>query len=206
MNIFTDDEKRFIKRVVVSTKKDLEGLDLDPLKKDDLLKIVNTSRSRGYVVARRIDNGKDMNIYESIKSKLGDPIKPRIDRIMEQNQKHAEGIIKRINESFAPRIEQKKQELEDMIQERDDALMGIENKLVDELNKLKAKELDLTTRQEVIKNAREKIEREKKYKKKHEHKDGADGQEKCWECGEWFKEGAGIAAHKRARHPELSDK
>ena len=205
MNIFTNDEKRFIKRVVVSTKRDLEGLDLDPLKKDDLLKIVNTSRSRGYVVARSIDNGKDMNIYESIKSKLGEPIKPRIERIMEQNQKHAEGIIKRINESFAPRIKQKKQEVEDMIQERDDALMKIENKLVDELNQLKTKELDLVNRQEVIKNAREKIEREMKYKKKHEHEDGTDGMDKCWECGEWFKSGAGIASHMRARHPELNN-
>lgn len=203
MNVFTDDEKRFIKRVVVSTKRDLEGLDLDPLKKDDLLKIVNTSRSRGYVVARRIDNGKDMNIYESIKSKLGEPIKPRIDRIMEQNRKHAEGIIKRINESFAPRIAQKKQEYEDMIQERDNALMNIENKLVDELNNLKAKELDLINRQEVIKNAREKIEREMKYKKKQEHKKSTDGMEKCWECGEWFKGELGVKIHQSAKHPEL---
>ena len=201
--MFTDNEKRFIKRVVVSTKKDLEGLNLDPLNKKDLLKIVNTSRSRGYVIARSIDNGKDMGIYKSIKEKLGEPIKPRIDRIMEQNRKHAEGLIKRINESFAPRIKQKKQEVEDMIQERDNALMEIENKLINELNQLKVKELDLITRQEVIKMAREKIEREMKYKKKQEHEDGTDGMDKCWECGEWFKSGAGIASHMRARHPEL---
>ena len=199
---FNESEERFIKRAIVSTKKDLEDLDLNAGNKKDLLKIIDTFKASGYVCARSIDGGKDFNIWRIIKEKLDDPIPDPRETILKHARERAEGIAKRIEKAHDITIEKHKKQYEQALQDKEDALRENELKIQKEVEGIDIERQEALQRLEIAKMAREKISRNKKYKKKHDHEEDGN-MDKCWECGEWFKSGAGISSHIRARHPEL---
>ena len=202
MITLNDEEKNFVRRAIVSTKKDLEDLNLNASNKKDLLKIIDTFKAHGYVCARSIDGGKDSNIYIGLKDKLDDPIPTARETILKHAREHAEGIAKRISKAHDIEIEECKQNLKQAEQDKEDALKKNELKILEEVEVLDRKKREAEQRLIIAQKANEKLKQYKKIKKKQEHKED-DGLIKCWECGEWFKAGAGISSHVRARHPKI---
>ena len=199
----TENEKKFIQRAINTTMPDLKELNLDPTNKEDLILILKTFRSRGYITPKRMDQGKDFGLWYSILDKLGVKIKDRETILKEQEQKQADGIIERLNKIHDTKINNLELKLKQVKEEKEKALNEIEASIQVEIENIEKKKKDALQRLEVAQTAHEKLARIKKIKKEQKYDTDDKGLEKCMECGEWFKAGAGIASHMRNKHPEL---
>jgi len=199
----TENEKKFIQRAINTTMPDLRDLNLDPTNKEDLILILKTFRSRGYITPKRMDQGKDFGLWYSILDKLGVKIKDRETILKEQEQKQADGIIERLNKIHDTKINNLELKLKQVKEEKEKALNEIEASIQVEIENIEKKKKDALQRLEVAQTAHEKLARIKKIKKEQKYDTDDKGLEKCMECGEWFKAGAGIASHMRNKHPEL---
>jgi len=200
-----ENEKKFVKRAITSTLPDLKEQHLDPNKKEDLIIIIKTFRSRGYITPRRMDHGKDFDMWYSVLEKLGVHFKDQKTLIREQEEKRVEGIMDRLNQIHTKKINSLEEKLKEAHQEKDKVLNEIEQSIQIELDRLDAKKKEALSRLEVAKTAHEKLVRYKKIKKEKKYETEDTGLVKCMECGEWFKAGAGIASHRRNKHPELEE-
>jgi len=199
----TENEKKFVQRVIHTTQPDLKDMNLDPNNKEDLIIILKTFRSRGYITPRRMDQGKDFDLWYSVLEKLGVKFKDRKTILKEQEEKRAAGIMERLNDTHNIKINNLELKLEKARQEKDKALAEIEASIQVEIDRIEAKKKDALQRLEVARTAHEKLQRIKKIKKEKKYETDDTGLVKCMECGEWFKAGAGIASHMRNKHPEL---
>ena len=200
MITLTEEEKNFIKRAIVSLKQNIIEFDLDPTNKEELLEIINMYRSKGFMISRSADGGKDFDIWEGLRLKLGSPVKDQKTLLLEQLQRTADGEIEILNKIHNDKIKNLKKKLENAETKKIESINLVEQKIIDEIKSFDNKRNDALKRLEIAKKAHEKIIRIKKHEKHKESE--VDGLVKCWECGEWFKAGAGISAHKRAKHGE----
>ena len=200
MITLNEDEKNFIKRAIVSLKQNLIEFDLDPTNKEELLKIINMYRSKGYMISRSADGGKDFDMWENLRSKLGSPVKDQKTLLQEQLQRTADGEITILNKIHNNKIENLEKRLKKTKTEKIESINLVEQKILDEVKLFDNKRNDALKRLEIVKKAHEKINRIQKHEKHKESE--VDGLVKCWECGEWFKAGTGIKIHKRKVHPE----
>lgn len=199
----TENEKKFVQRAIHTTLPDLKDMNLDPNNKEDLITILKTFRSRGYITPRRMDQGKDFDLWHSILEKLGVEFKDQKTLLKEQEEKRAEGIMDRLNKIHNTKINNLELKLKTAREEKDKVLAQIEQSIQVEIEQIEAKKKDALQRLEVARTAHEKLQRIKKIKKEKKYETDNTGLEKCMECGEWFKAGAGIASHIRNKHPEL---
>ncbi len=208
MTKLSNEQKTFIKKAIVSTQVDLPGL--NPDNNDDLLLIINTFRSKGYITPRSIDGGNEMDMWRDIRNALGQPIKSREDTIKEQKEQEAIGLLRKLGESHDKKIRLIEEQLKIAKQNKEDSYRAVETNLDNELIAINKKKKELLAKSKVAKRARARIKMSKQVTKLKKEADDIvkkrGAQKKCWHCGEWFTAGIGFINHEKSCKEKDSNK
>lgn len=190
------EEQNFLRRVISATAADLKALKLDPVKPEDLLIIVNKYRAGGYMISRRLDGGKESDLWRSIRNKLNSPVKSQAELIKIAEQSHLDGVLIRVTEAHDKKINALEDSLILARKAKVDSQLSIEFDLKEQLRILEAKKLDTINRLTAATSARKKLALDKDIRKIDEERkallEERNGERKCWICGEWFKIAGGV--------------
>lgn len=200
MTVFTDTEKNFIKRAIISVQPDLKDEEIDPTKKEALIRILRLFRGRGFITPRRIDGGKEYDLWHSIMKKLGLKLKTREEIKIDQEKRRVKGMMERLNEIHTTKINNLERKLKKAKNIKEEVLLETEKTIQLELDKLKKQQEETMKRLEDAKTARERILHYKRKKEKQKEKAIDTGLMKCMECGEWFNGEKGLKIHMKKMH------
>lgn len=200
----TNSEKDLVKRAIVATKIDFNEADLSPEKNEDLILILNMYRARAYITPRMMDNGKEFDTWIDLRNKLGQPVETKEEIILKHERIYADGVLKKLNEVHDVKISRLERRLKTEQANKLKSQTDIEDKLQAQADLLEKERTEQLRKLEIAKKARGKLKLTKKLEEIKDDKSDK-GQTKCWICGGWYREGAGIKSHVRAckkKHPD----
>lgn len=194
---FSEEEKGFLKRAITATKKDLDGMGYDPTKREDLIIIVNTYRAKGYMPSLRSDGGKEYDLWNLLRNKLGSPTLTREEILIKQNKEHAEAHLRRITAVHDKKINDLERKLELAQKLKFESQIEMESSIKKELAAIEQKKQNALKRLENATSARKKLKIDKEISEiENDRKEilepNGKGERKCWVCGDWFIVAGGV--------------